>query len=110
MKMNKQELIRGKEIIDKLVEKNTLKLFRVGCDEKNFKILKELPLTAGEIEKKINLSPMPTNKRLKDMMTIGLIIRNNRGEKIEITDIGKEFIDQIHLIEEDVIIQMSKMV
>lgn len=108
--MKKAEIQKGEEIVNRLAGKITLKLFRVGCDEKNFEILQKLPLTAKEIEIEIDLTPMPTNKRIKELMEVGLVQREKRGMDIKTTEITKEFIDYIDSLKKDVILNMSKLV
>lgn len=108
--MKKTDLKRGKEIVNRIAEKTTLRLFRVGCEEKNFHILQKLPLTAREIEKELGLSAMPTNRRIKELMEVGLIQREKRGEKIVQTGLTKDFINYIDEIKKEVVCDMARMI
>jgi len=101
---------KGKEFIEKLVQKKTLNVFRVGCEEKNYNLLQKLPLTASSIEKELKLSPMPTNRRIKELMGAGLISREKAGEKIKLTNLGRDFIKQIEETKSDVIDNMSQLI
>ncbi len=101
---------QGKEIINKIVQRKTLRLFRAGCEEKNYVILMSLPLTAQEIEIKIDRTPMPTNKRIKELMATGLISREKPGKKITLTPLGEEFLEQIEIVKQEVIQEMAQMV
>ena len=101
---------KGKEIIMVLTIELTLKLFRVGCDEKNYNLLNKLPLTAKEVEKLLQLSPMPTNRRLKELMEVGLINREKIGEKIKLTPLGNDFKQHIENLREEVVQNMAKLI
>ena len=104
------ELQHGKKIVERLSEKVTLKMFQIGCDSTNYGILQSLPLTAGEIEQKIDLTPMPTNKRINDLMEVRLVSREKAGEKIKLTLFGKDFLKLVEDIKEKVIRQMAEMI
>jgi predicted transcriptional regulator len=108
--MDKADIKKGEEIVNRLAEKKTLQLFKVGCDEKNFEIIRELPMTAKDIEKKLDLSPMPTNRRIKELMEVGLVHREKRGKEIKKTEITDKFIEDITLIKEDVIKNMARLI
>jgi|SRR3989344_3177324 len=101
---------KGKEIIMVLTIELTLKLFRVGCDEKNYNLLNKLPLTAKEVEKLLQLSPMPTDRRLKELMEVGLINREKIGEKIKLTPLGNDFKQHIENLREEVVQNMAKLI
>jgi len=96
--------VKSKEqiIIDNLVQKTTLLVFRFGCDTKNYRLLNLLPLTATELEETLMLSPMPTNKRINDLMGIGLIYREKSGAKIKLTNLGKVLIQFVEQTKADV--------
>jgi len=101
---------KGQALVSRLTEKITLKLFRVGCETKNYELLKKLPLTAKEIETELNLTPMPTHKRIKALMDIGLITREKAGAKIKLTELGKLFLKHIDDLKEKVISAMAEMI
>ena len=108
--MNKADIKKGEVIVNRLAQIKTLKLFRVGCDERNFEILQKLPLTAKEVEKELGLSPMPTNKRINELMDVGLVHREKRGENIKQTEMTKYFIEHISNIKKEVISNMAKLI
>ena len=107
-KVNKQN--KGQEIVERLAEKTALKLYRIGCDEKNFEIINKLPLTASEIEKEFRLTAMPVNKRIKELAEVGLVFREKRGEKIQRTNMANEFIKQINELRNEVVLNMAKLI
>lgn len=109
-KMVSDDILRGQELVNKLAEKVTLRMFRVGCDEKNFDILKKLPLTAAEIEVELGLTPMPVNKRISDLREAGLVFREKAGAEIELTALGKDLLDHVEKIKEEVIDAMAERV
>jgi hypothetical protein len=109
-KMEKADIKKGEQIVNRLAQIKTLELFRVGCDEMNFNILQKLPMTAKDIEEEIGLSPMPTNKRINELMNVGLVYREKRGEEIKQTNLTKEFIDYINSIKKEVINNMANLI
>lgn len=104
------ELNKGKEFVERLAEKLTLRLFRIGCEPKNYFILQKLPLTASEIEKELSLTPMPANKRINELMEVGLVSREKAGEKIGLTPLGKDFLEHIEEIKKLVIDHMAELI
>lgn len=108
--MKREDIKKGETIVNQLAEKTTLKLFRVGCDKTNFAILQDLPKTAREIEKKVGLSAMPTNRRLKELMEVGLVHREKRGDKIKQTEIASYFIQYIITLKKQVIKNMADLI
>jgi predicted transcriptional regulator len=100
MKINQN---KGKELLHKIAMQTTLNMFNVGSDSKNFVLLNKLPLTAREIEKELELTPMPVNRRIQELMKVGLIQRKIRGEKIYLTKRGEEFLSLVNTIEDEVV-------
>jgi len=103
-------LNEGKEIVDKISERYTLSLFRVASDELNFRILNCLPLTVKEIEKEFKLSAMPANRRINQMVDVGLIMKNKRGEEITKTKLTEQFIKIIHELKRDVVSELARII
>lgn len=101
---------KGKELVDKIAQNLTLKLFRVGCDEKNFIVLNKLPLKASEVEKELGLTPMPTNRRIQELRDAKLVFREKSGKEIELTDLGKDFVKHIGEIKAEVIQNMANLI
>ena len=101
---------RGKDVVDRLVHRLTLQLYRIGCNERNFYLMSKLPLTAYEVERELKLSPMPTNRRINELIKSGLVSRKKAGEKIKLTYLGKSFISQINETKKDVISEMSQLI
>jgi predicted transcriptional regulator len=86
-----------KKELSKINNINVLNSFRIGCDEKNYIILNYLLDKKISIIKDIqkvldNLSPMPANRRLNQLASVGLIERKNQNRNISITKIGLRFI------------------
>lgn len=106
----KAEVQLGREIVERLTEKVTLRLFRVGCEPKNFEILQKLPLTAGEIEKEFDISAMPANRRINELMEAGLVAREKAGQKIKVTPLGQDFLKQISALRNEVINHMAELI
>lgn len=73
----------------------SLDIFRTGCDRTNFSILKMAvakPIGTKEIMKKFNLSSMPANRRVNQLVKVGLLKREYKKTKITATKISKIFI------------------
>ena len=86
-------------IINKIINKQSLDVFKVGCDGKNFDILKDLikgkKLDMKHIEKVHGLSTMPANRRINLLLGAGLVTRANRKRDIMPTPLAKRLIDLI---------------
>lgn len=99
--------------INQFVEEITLKMFHVGADEINYKILKLAPTNIKSIMDVIHLTKMPLNVRLNSLEEIGLIRRKKGTGKIVPTEFTQHFLnllDQIKCrVHESVKSQLSKM-
>ncbi|MCK4797063.1 MAG: hypothetical protein KAT05_06750 [Spirochaetes bacterium] len=83
------------KLIEKIVEEQSLGLFRTGCESKNYSIL--LDLTKGKKEMKLfkieyDLSDMPANRRINMLADVGLVERINKKKEFIITPLGKQFL------------------
>ena len=83
--------------------KDTLAVFRTGCDEKNYKILKLLPTTIDDLTDEMG-TIKTVNTRVNALEDAGLVVRS-RGtgqvEKSAMTDAFLTIIDQVALMAED---------
>lgn len=104
------EIKEGEKIVNNLALKVTLKMFRAGCDEKNFIILQSFPLTAKNVEKELGFKAPMANKRIKELMESKLAFREKAGEEIKLTSLGKDFLDYINSLKEDVIKNMAELI
>ncbi len=93
----------GKQLVETITEKVTLNLFKVGCDKKNFEILKLLPSNLKELQEKFDLSKMPMNRRINELEEAGLIKRDRYTGKVNQTRLTEVFIKMIEELKEIVI-------
>ena len=95
--------MNDKDIINGIIKKQSLDIFRIGCDIKNFDILKRLVskkiLDMDTIIKLYGVSKMPANRRINLMADVGLVKRINKKHNIKITALGMKFIDLISNIQ-----------
>jgi hypothetical protein len=87
-----------KQVIKELelkIQERTLSVFRIGCDEKNYKILEMLPTTIECIMKELNITKMPANKRVNNLMGVGLVSRKRGSGVVESTEGTKKFLAAI---------------
>jgi predicted transcriptional regulator len=88
------------EDIDLLVHTVTLKMFHIGADEINYKILKMVPTDVNSIMINVELTKVPVNARLNSLEEVGLIKRKKGTGKIVPTDFTMDFLgllDQIKI-------------
>ena len=85
------------EWLNNQVKNDTLKAFRIGCDEKNYRILRSLPTTIEDIMKELQITKMPTNARVNALEEVGLLKRHRGTGKIESSTITLEYLKQIIL-------------
>ncbi len=109
--MTKRDKMKtGEKLTKHITEKVTLRLFKTGCDETNFEILKEVPSTTNLLLEKTKLSKMPLNKRLNALEKAGLLKRNKREGLVETTKLTKAFLKIIKDIQKDVISEMVNLI
>lgn len=80
----------------------SLDVFRVGCDKINFSILKMAivkPIIIREISNKFNLSVMPANRRVNQLVKVGLLKREYKKTRIMATRLTTIFIKMIDNIQ-----------
>ena len=95
--------------LNKIIEEQTLNLFKIGCEPKNYNILQNL--LKGKKEMKMfkiesKLSNMPANRRINMLSNVGLINRINNKTEFIITPLGKTFLKQIELIKKQIYITL----
>lgn len=78
--------------IDLLIENITLKMFHVGADEVNYKILKMVPTDIPSVMNNIKLTKVPVNARINSLEDVGLIKRKKGTGKIVPTDLTEDFL------------------
>lgn len=86
------------EYINKIAERITLNLFKVGCDKDNFKILNLLPNTIKGLMKEFKLTKMPMNKRINELEKVGLLKRDRWKGNVEPSDLTVKFLKIIEEI------------
>ena len=86
----------------------TLSVFRVGSDPTNYQILLNSPTTVERISKTFDLTKMPTNRRINQLKEAGLVKREFRTGKVELTPLAKKFIKIIRNINSHVEEQLPK--
>lgn len=75
---------------------DTLKAFRIGCDEKNFKILNLLPTTIDKLQKELQTKGVkPIHDRVNQLEEMGLLIRQRGTGKIETSQMTSQFLKEI---------------
>ena len=55
--------------------KSAARALSVGCREGNLEILRMLPSDIGEVMQRLGLTKMPANRRVNDLMEVGLLER-----------------------------------
>lgn len=85
-----------------IIEELTLEMFNVGTDGINFKILKMLPTDINNIMKEVNLTKMPVNTRINKLENVGLAKRIRGTGKAIPTDMAKNFLEFVNIIENKV--------
>ncbi|MCK4796881.1 MAG: hypothetical protein KAT05_05830 [Spirochaetes bacterium] len=90
------------EEIKEIVEDITLKMFNIGADVTNFKILKMLPSDLQTVMKEVKLTKMPVNTRFNELENIGLLKRQKGTGKVTSTDMTSYFLGLINNIENKV--------
>lgn len=79
---------------------NKIESFNIGTREGNYQILKLLPSSIKELQKKMNLSKMPMNRRVNDLEAAGLVKRDKgygimKKGMVSLTELGKELIVKV---------------
>lgn len=91
------------EILKELEELNdtfALKVVRVGSDEINFNILEILPSNIETMMRVLHLTKVPVNNRVNLLEDVRLVKRFKGTGYVEITDLGKFFLDKIRTSED----------
>ena len=101
---------KRKEWMDKINEQLTLKMFRVGCDKTNFKIINKLPTTVYQLQKEINLTKMPMNRRINELEEVGLLIRKKYEGIVEESNLTKKFIKGVNKFKSKVKINLFSLI
>ena len=107
--MKKTEIEKGEKIVKSFIHKQTLNMFKIGCDKSNYRILNTLPTTTLELTKELKLTKMPLNKRLNELEKVGLLKRYRKLAKLESTELGIDFLKLIAEMEKDVLKIMPEL-
>ena len=99
--------------IDLLVHTVTLRMFHIGADEINYKILKMVPTDVNSVMANVQLTKVPVYARLNSLEEVGLIKRKKGTGKIIPTDFTMDFLgllDNIKLrVNKSLRTQLSEM-
>ena len=96
------ETEREQKQIKELSDKITLKVFRVGCDDKNYNIIKSLPNTFKQLESNMGITKMPIAKRLNELESVGLLEWKKGKGLIKSTNFTLKFIKLVESINQEV--------
>lgn len=104
-----KESEKGKKILDSIIHKITLGVFRTGCDETNYKLLEFCSKkTSKQIQAKFKMSPMSVSRRTKAMIGAGLL---ERDKQIYVqSGLGKSFLELIKEAKKNVENEAVKLV
>ncbi|MBW2984073.1 hypothetical protein KY361_03105 [Candidatus Woesearchaeota archaeon] len=93
----------GKAELKAYAKKLSLDIFKIGCDRTNFAILKMAvvkPVSIKEIRKELGgLSTMPANRRVNQLVEVGLLKREYKKTKIKATKLTAIFLKLIRHLE-----------
>lgn len=92
-----------KAILKTYAKELSLDIFRIGCDQKNFLILKMAltkPISVMDIKKHLNLTSMPANRRINQLVEVGLLKREYKKTRIISTKLAQMFINIISHIQD----------
>ena len=89
-----------KEQLRKATLEFTLNTFKIGCDHMNYSILSMLPTNIESIMKKFNLTKMPANRRVNELIKVGLVNRKKGTGEVLPTDLTLKFTKVIEKISE----------
>ncbi|MCK5038145.1 MAG: hypothetical protein KAS16_03500 [Thermoplasmata archaeon] len=93
------------------VLKDTLNLFKVGCDDKNYKILLMVPTTIEEVQINLNLSTVKSAyTRVNALEDSGLVIRERGNGMVKPSPMTESFLDIIEHISTEVINAVPKYI
>lgn len=108
--MNKKDLEKWKKITDSIIHRITLRTFRIGCDELNFRLLEfcSSAHTSEDIQNKFKISPMSVSRRTKALRESSLL-KQYKNPYIQ-SDLGKHFLNIMAQMKKDVLKEMSKLV
>ena len=93
-------------------DEQSLLIFKIGGDQKNFNILNFIinkkTTATDDIMKKFELTTMPANRRINQLASVGLIERSKDKKDISATKLGMEFIKLVRLVRENLIKQYKQ--
>src|SRR3989338_5267314 len=90
-----------KGVLKDYAKELSLDIFRVGCNKINFKILKmtlNKPVLIKDIRNQFNLTSMPANRRINQLVEVGLLKREYKKTNIISTKLAHIFIKVIDYI------------
>ncbi len=95
IKMNKEQL-------EKATQDFTLSVFRAGCDSINFSILSMLPTNIDKIMTQFKITKMPVNRRVNELVRVGLAIRKKGSGEVLPTELTHTFLKVLKTISEGI--------
>ena len=69
--------------------------FTVGCREGNLEILRMLPTSVPDVMKRLGVTKMPANRRINDLMEVGLLERDLGTGRLMPTDLTDEVLRSV---------------
>ncbi len=102
--------VKPKALIEAVTERVTLNVFRIGSEKINYQILKSLPSTITNLEKKFGLTKMPMNKRVNELAEVGLLSRDKYTGKVNPTDLTQSFIEIVEELKQEIIKELPKLI
>lgn len=104
-----KETEQGKKILDSIIHKITLGVFRIGCDEANYRLLEFCSKkTSKQIQATFKMSPMSVSRRTKAMIGAGLLKKDN--QLYTQSELGKSFLELIKEAKKNVENEAVKLV
>ena len=103
--------------VKRLVEEQSLLLFKIGGDSKNFDILEYVANHKNATVSKImehlerqndKTSIMPANRRVNQLASVGLVERKKGKVEIKATKLGLDFIEFVKVFREKLIKQIRQ--
>lgn len=82
-----------------LLDRYALKIYEIGCDTGNYKIIRMLPTTVEAVMEELNLTKMPAGRRLNMLLDAGLIRWQKGTSEITNGPLTKPFLKSIGSIE-----------
>ena len=72
--------------------------FTVGCREGNLEILRMLPTSVPDVMNRLGVTKMPANRRINDLMEVGLLERDLGTGRLMPTDLTDEVLRSVETV------------